>query len=59
MHETLDWKECEEEVEKFQKEHILRYIIDTEISENTYPFRYRYNCCKFFIYLPQLIDIEH
>ncbi|XP_032688985.1 tRNA pseudouridine synthase A isoform X2 [Odontomachus brunneus] len=35
MHETLDWKECEEEVEKFQKEHILRYIIDTEISENT------------------------
>lgn len=39
MHETLDWKECEEEVEKFQKEHILQYIIDTEISENTYPFR--------------------
>ncbi|EFN89459.1 tRNA pseudouridine synthase A [Harpegnathos saltator] len=35
MHETLDWKECEEEVEKFQKEYILQYIIDTEISENT------------------------
>ncbi|XP_018351149.1 PREDICTED: tRNA pseudouridine synthase A, mitochondrial isoform X2 [Trachymyrmex septentrionalis] len=35
LHETLDWKECEEEVEKFQKTYILQHIIDTEISEQT------------------------
>lgn len=38
LHETLDWKECEEEVEKFQKTYILQHMIDTEISEQTYPF---------------------
>ncbi|XP_011633417.1 LOW QUALITY PROTEIN: tRNA pseudouridine synthase A [Pogonomyrmex barbatus] len=35
LHETLDWKECEEEIEKFQKTYILRHIVDTEISEQT------------------------
>ncbi|XP_050449108.1 pseudouridylate synthase 1 homolog isoform X1 [Cataglyphis hispanica] len=35
LHETLDWKECEEEVEKFQKEYILKHMVDTEISEQT------------------------
>ncbi|KAL0116523.1 hypothetical protein PUN28_009885 [Cardiocondyla obscurior] len=35
LHETLDWKECEEEVEKFQKTYILKHMIDTEISEQT------------------------
>lgn len=35
LHETLDWKECEEEVEKFQKEYILKHMIDTEIAEQT------------------------
>lgn len=35
LHETLDWKECEEEVEKFQKEYILNYMVDTEIAEQT------------------------
>jgi len=39
LHETLDWKECEEEIEKFQKKYILQYMVDTEISEQTYPFR--------------------
>ncbi|XP_070154676.1 pseudouridylate synthase 1 homolog isoform X3 [Polyergus mexicanus] len=33
LHETLDWKECEEEVEKFQKEYILKHMVNTEISE--------------------------
>lgn len=35
LHETLDWKECEEEVEKFQKKYILQHMVDTEISEQT------------------------
>ncbi|XP_011341184.1 tRNA pseudouridine synthase A isoform X2 [Ooceraea biroi] len=35
LHETLDWKECEEEVEKFQKQYIMRHVVDTEISEQT------------------------
>lgn len=35
LHETLDWKECEEEVETFQKTYILKHMIDTEISERT------------------------
>ncbi|GAB1860044.1 Trna pseudouridine synthase a [Camponotus japonicus] len=35
LHETLDWKECEDEVEKFQKEYILKYMVDTEITEQT------------------------
>ncbi|XP_011871259.1 PREDICTED: tRNA pseudouridine synthase A, mitochondrial-like isoform X1 [Vollenhovia emeryi] len=35
LHETLDWKECEEEVEKFQKAYILQHMVDTEISEQT------------------------
>ncbi|XP_028044866.1 tRNA pseudouridine synthase A isoform X2 [Monomorium pharaonis] len=35
LHETLDWKECEEEVEKFQKTYILQHMVDTEISEQT------------------------
>lgn len=35
LHETLDWKECEAEVEKFQKEYILKHMVDTEISEQT------------------------
>ncbi|XP_012224265.2 pseudouridylate synthase 1 homolog [Linepithema humile] len=35
LHETLDWKECEEEIEKFQKKYILQYMVDTEISEQT------------------------
>nr|XP_012149760.1 PREDICTED: tRNA pseudouridine synthase A, mitochondrial isoform X1 [Megachile rotundata]XP_012149761.1 PREDICTED: tRNA pseudouridine synthase A, mitochondrial isoform X1 [Megachile rotundata]XP_012149762.1 PREDICTED: tRNA pseudouridine synthase A, mitochondrial isoform X1 [Megachile rotundata]XP_012149763.1 PREDICTED: tRNA pseudouridine synthase A, mitochondrial isoform X1 [Megachile rotundata] len=34
IHETLDWNECDEEVEKFYREHILKSIIDTEITEN-------------------------
>lgn len=38
LHETLDWKECEEEVEKFQKAYILQHMVDTEISEQTYLF---------------------
>ncbi|CAK9825450.1 Pseudouridylate synthase 1 homolog [Anthophora retusa] len=33
FHETLDWKECDEEVEQFYKEYILKDIIDTEVSE--------------------------
>ncbi|XP_017761974.1 PREDICTED: tRNA pseudouridine synthase A, mitochondrial-like [Eufriesea mexicana] len=32
FHKTLDWKECNDEVEKFYKDHILQEIIDTEIS---------------------------
>lgn len=35
LHETLDWKECEAEVEKFQREYILKHMVDTEISEQT------------------------
>ncbi|XP_077266936.1 pseudouridine synthase 1 [Temnothorax americanus] len=35
LHETLDWKECEEEVQKFQKAYILQHMVDTEISEQT------------------------
>lgn len=35
LHETLDWKECEEELKKFQKEYILQYIVDTEVVEST------------------------
>lgn len=35
MHETLDWKECEEEVEKFQKQYIMQHVVNTEISEQT------------------------
>ena len=35
IHETLDWDECDEEVEKFYKEYILKNIVDTEVSEKT------------------------
>lgn len=34
IHETLDWNECNEDIEKFYKEHIVRSIVDTEITEN-------------------------
>lgn len=34
IHETLDWKECDEEVEKFYKDYILKDIVDREIAEN-------------------------
>jgi len=39
VHETLDWKECEEDIEKFQKQYIMQHVVDTEISEQMYPFR--------------------
>lgn len=40
----LDWNECNEEIEKFYKEYILKYITDTEISDKVYPFHiYIYN----------------
>lgn len=39
FHEMLDWNECNEEIEKFYKEYILKYIIDTEISDKVYPSR--------------------
>ncbi|XP_011157577.1 tRNA pseudouridine synthase A isoform X2 [Solenopsis invicta] len=35
LHEALDWKECEEEVEMFQKAYILQHMVNTEISEQT------------------------
>ncbi|KAI4491870.1 hypothetical protein M0804_003262 [Polistes exclamans] len=35
IHETLDWKECEEEVEQFQAEYIVKHIVNTEIVEKT------------------------
>lgn len=38
LHETLEWEQCEGEVEEFQKNYILPYIVDTEVSEQTYPF---------------------
>ncbi|XP_029038272.1 tRNA pseudouridine synthase A [Osmia bicornis bicornis] len=34
IHETLDWNEYDEEIEKFYREYILKSIIDTEITEN-------------------------
>ncbi|XP_017890874.1 tRNA pseudouridine synthase A [Ceratina calcarata] len=34
IHETLDWKECDEDVERFYKDHILKDIVDTEIAKN-------------------------
>lgn len=39
IHEPLDWKECEEEVEKFQTEYIMKHIVNTEVAEKTYPFK--------------------
>ncbi|XP_066598450.1 pseudouridylate synthase 1 homolog [Prorops nasuta] len=33
MHEKLEWKECEAEVDEFFKNSILNYIIKTELSE--------------------------
>lgn len=48
LHETLEWEECEEEVEKFQKDYILPYIVDTETSEQTYPFRLNLRDKSFF-----------
>lgn len=35
VHEPLDWKECDEEVEKFQTEYIIKHIVDTEIADKT------------------------
>ncbi|KAL2725296.1 ATPase family AAA domain-containing protein [Vespula squamosa] len=35
IHEPLDWKECEEEVEKFQSEYIVKHIVNTEVAEKT------------------------
>lgn len=38
LHETLDWKECEEDVTKFEREYILQHMVDTEITDQTYPY---------------------
>lgn len=38
IHETLDWDESNDEVEKFYKDYILQDIIDTEVSQQVYPF---------------------
>ncbi|KAK2588708.1 hypothetical protein KPH14_001598 [Odynerus spinipes] len=35
IHESLDWKECEEEIEKFQTEYIVKHVVDTEVTEKT------------------------
>ncbi|XP_058797806.1 pseudouridylate synthase 1 homolog [Phymastichus coffea] len=35
IHETLDWAECEKEVTEFEKNHILKYVIDTELKEKS------------------------
>ncbi|XP_076646896.1 pseudouridine synthase 1 [Halictus rubicundus] len=35
IHESLDWEECNKEVEQFYKDYILRNIIDTETTEKT------------------------
>lgn len=34
IHKTLEWQDCNEEVEKFYKEYILQDIIDTETLNN-------------------------
>lgn len=34
IHEALDWNECDEEVEKFYRECILKSITNTEVTEN-------------------------
>ncbi|CAL7944335.1 unnamed protein product [Xylocopa violacea] len=34
FHEALDWSECDEEVERFYKEYILKHIVDAEIAKN-------------------------
>ncbi|KZC10210.1 tRNA pseudouridine synthase A, mitochondrial, partial [Dufourea novaeangliae] len=33
IHEILDWQECDQEVEKFYKDYILKSIVDTEATE--------------------------
>ncbi|XP_076181208.1 pseudouridine synthase 1 [Ptiloglossa arizonensis] len=35
IHESLAWEECNEEVEQFYKEYILKNIVDTETTEKT------------------------
>ncbi|XP_051160152.1 pseudouridylate synthase 1 homolog isoform X2 [Leptopilina boulardi] len=36
IHETLDWLECEEEVQKFFNDNIIKHIVQTEISEKSF-----------------------
>lgn len=40
MHEKLDWAECDEEIQKFAKNKILKHVFDTEAAEKTYPFEF-------------------
>lgn len=35
IHEPLDWESCKEEIEKFEKEYIIKQVVDTEIAEKT------------------------
>ncbi|XP_076299421.1 pseudouridine synthase 1 [Lasioglossum baleicum] len=35
IHESLDWEECNKEVEQFYRDYILKNIIDTETTEKT------------------------
>lgn len=36
IHEKLDWVECEEEVQKFFNDNIIKHIVKTEISEKSF-----------------------
>ena len=46
-HEVLDWVECEKKVEAFKREHIYQTIVDTEITDMSYPYSvsYYYEVC--------------
>ncbi|CAK9805372.1 Pseudouridylate synthase 1 homolog [Anthophora plagiata] len=55
FHETLDWNECDEEVEQFYKEYILKDIIDTEVSEKVYPF-FLLSFIEYFINIQVLLQ---
>ncbi|XP_014203245.2 tRNA pseudouridine synthase A [Copidosoma floridanum] len=35
LHERLDWADCEEEIQDFEKNYILKDVIDTEINEKS------------------------
>ena len=39
IHESLDWSDCEEEINTFFKNVIVKHIVETEIKTKKYPFR--------------------
>lgn len=60
MHEKLDWAECDEEVQEFAKNKILKHVFDTEFAEKPYPFHFLFKSSVyvyFEIFYKQIFDV--